>query len=261
MKRRDLIKQLGLAVPGLALSKSAAAAFLSANVNPVSDTTFNPTWQSLQNYKVPDWYRNAKFGIWAHWGPQCEPGYGDWYARGMYIEDSDQYKYHLKKYGHPSKFGFKDVINEWKADRWDPDQLLALYKKAGAQYFFALANHHDNLDLWNSSHHKWNSVTVGPKKDLIAGWAKAAKKQGLPFGVSVHAAHAWSWYEVAQRSDLNGALRGVPYDGKISKSAGQDKWWKGLDPQELYAQNHSLSENSLDNGMIHRQWDWTNGVS
>ncbi|MET0300668.1 MAG: alpha-L-fucosidase, partial [Flavitalea sp.] len=141
------------------------------------------------------------------------------------------------------------------------DHLLSLYKKAGAQYFFALANHHDNLDLWNSSHHKWNSVKVGPKKDIIAGWAKAAKKQGLPLGLSIHAAHAWSWYEVAQRSDRNGALKGVPYDGRISKSDGQGKWWQGLDPQELYAQNHPLSQNSLDNGMIHRQWDWGNGVS
>jgi alpha-L-fucosidase len=89
-------------------------------------------------YQVPDWFRDAKFGMWAHWGPQCQPERGDWYARGMYQEGSDQYKFHCEKYGHPSKFGFKDVINEWKAENWNPEELVGLYKNAGAQYFFAL---------------------------------------------------------------------------------------------------------------------------
>jgi len=102
----------------------------------------------------------------------------------------------------------------------DPDKLVALYKRAGAQYFFALANHHDNLDLWDSKYQPWNSVRVGPQKDLIAGWAKAARANGLKFGVSVHAAHAWSWYEVAQGADKTGPFAGVPYDGK----ADQGRW-------------------------------------
>ena len=82
--------------------------------------------------------------MWAHWGPQCQPEAGDWYARGMYQEGSSQYKYDLEKYGHPSKFGFKDVIHEWKAEKWDPEELVALYKNTGAQYFVAMAIHHDN---------------------------------------------------------------------------------------------------------------------
>ena len=219
------------------------------------------TWESLQQYKTPEWYRDAKFGMWAHWGPQCQPESGDWYARGMYQEGSWQYKTHVQKYGHPSKFGFKDVINEWKADKWNPEELVSLYKSAGAQYFMAMANHHDNLDLYDSKYQKhWNSTKVGPKKDLIAGWAKAARNNGLPFGVSVHASHAWRWYEVAQRSDKNGPLAGIPYDGKLTKADGKGKWWEGLDPQELYAQNHPLSENSLDDNAIHGQWDWGNGA-
>ncbi|MES2827138.1 MAG: alpha-L-fucosidase [Bacteroidota bacterium] len=259
MKRRTLIKS-GLA--GLAsLYTSSALAHLNV-AHGLADnvSTFEPTWDSLAKYKVPDWYRDAKFGIWAHWGPQCQPERGDWYARGMYQEGSDQYKYHLLKYGHPSKFGFKDVINEWKAEKWDPNELLALYKKAGAKYFMALANHHDNLDLYNSKHQKWNATNVGPKKDLMAGWAKAAKKQGLPLGVSVHAAHAWRWLETAQRSDKHGPLAGVPYDGKLTAADGKGKWWQDYDPQELYAQNHPLSQNSLDDGSIHGQWNWGNGV-
>ena len=116
----------------------------------------------------------------------------------MYQEGSGQYKSHLAAYGHPSVSGFKDVINTWKADNWDPERLVALYKRVGAQYFFAMANHHDNFDNWDSKYKPWNAVAIGPKKDLIAGRAKAAKNNGLPFGVSVHAAHAWTWYEAAQ---------------------------------------------------------------
>src|SRR5690606_8891184 len=133
----------------------------------------------------------------------------------------------------------------------------------GAQYFMALANHHDNLDLYNSSHHKWNSTNVGPKKDIVGEWEQAAKKRGLRFGVSVHAAHAWTWYETAQRADKNGPLKGVPYDGKLKESDGNGKWWEGLDPQGLYAQNHPMSKDSEDGGSIHKQWHWdvNTGVS
>lgn len=211
---------------------------------------------------MPDWFRDAKFGMWAHWGPQCEPEAGDWYARSMYQEDSWQYKFHVEKYGHPSKFGFKDVINVWKADKWNPEELVNLYKDSGAKYFMAMANHHDNLDLYDSKYQpNWNSVKVGPKKDIIAGWEKATRKAGLPFAVSVHSAHAWTWYETSQRSDKNGALAGVPYDGNLTKADGKGTWWEGLDPQELYAQNHPLSKNSSDNVGIHSQWNWEDGAS
>lgn len=263
MQRRELLKQLSLILPAPLLAKYAGA----INLLPVNDDAanlngpFKPNWQSLAQYKTPEWFRNAKFGIWAHWGPQCQPEFGDWYAREMYMEGHPKYKYHVEKYGHPSQFGFKDVINEWKAENWNPEELVALYKNAGAKYFMALANHHDNFDLYNSKYHKWNSLNVGPKKDLIGGWEKAARNNGLHFGVSVHAAHAWSWYETAQRADKEGKYAGIPYDGKLTKKEGKGKWWDGLDPQELYAQEHALSENSADNNGIHKQWNWGNGVS
>ncbi|MBE9584477.1 alpha-L-fucosidase [Mucilaginibacter sp. JRF] len=259
MNRRSLLKTGLTGLSALYISRSKAGKLLSLQGDSMADK-FKPTWASLEQYQVPDWFRDAKFGIWAHWGPQCQPEYGDWYARGMYEEGSDQYKYHCQKYGHPSKFGFKDVINEWKAERWNPEETLELYKNAGAKYFIALANHHDNFDLYNSKHQRWNSTRIGPEKDLLKGWANAAKRQGLPFGVSVHAAHAWRWLEVAQRSDKNGPYAGVPYDGKATIADGKGKWWDGLDPQELYAQNHPLSKNSLDGGSIHGQWDWQNGA-
>jgi alpha-L-fucosidase len=258
MERRSLLKGMAIGLSSMYLSKGYADHLLKA---PYAAGKFKPTWESLEQYQVPDWFRDAKFGMWAHWGPQCQPEYGDWYAREMYMEGGWKYNYHVKKYGHPSKFGFKDVINEWKADQWDPEELVSLYKKAGAKYFMAMANHHDNLDLWDSKYQQWNSMRMGPKKDIIDGWARAAKNNGLRFSVSVHAAHAWSWMETAQRADKNGPLAGVPYDGKLTKADGKGTWWEGEDPQELYAQNHPLSKNSQDNGMIHSQWAWGNGVS
>jgi len=234
---------------------------VNTDKEPVTPGKFQPDWESLSQYQVPEWFKNAKFGIWAHWGPQCQPGQGDWYARFMYNEGGREYKWHVANYGHPSQFGFKEVIHSWKADKWDPEKLVALYKRAGAQYFVAMANHHDNMDMWNSHYHQWNTVNVGPKQDVLAGWAKAARRNGLPFGLSSHAAHAWSWMEVAQRADKNGPLAGVPYDGKLTKEDGKGTWWEGLDPQELYAQNHPLSQGSDDIGRIHSQWGWGNGVA
>jgi alpha-L-fucosidase len=213
-----------------------------------SADTFQPTWASLAQYRTPDWFRDAKFGMWAHWGPQCQPEQGDWYARQMYIQGHRQYIAHMARYGHPSKVGFKDVIRTWRAEEWRPDELVALYQQAGAQYFMALANHHDNLDLWDSKHQPWNSVRVGPKKNLIGGWERATRRAGLRFGVSVHASRAWSWYEVSQGADKGGPMSGVAYDGKLTRAQGKGQWWDGLDPQDLYEQRHSPGK-ALE-------WDW-----
>ncbi|MEP6747977.1 MAG: alpha-L-fucosidase [Bacteroidota bacterium] len=260
MKRRTLLKTVvgtvpALAIPGLLTARDFF--YPSPAGEKIAAGPFAPTWNSLQNYKVPDWFRDAKFGMWAHWGPQCQPEHGDWYARSMYIEDSDDYKFHLKEYGHPSEFGFKDIINQWKAENFQPEQLIGLYKRAGAKYFMALANHHDNFDTYNSKYQPWNAVKMGPKKDLMAGWAKAAKSQGLRFAVSVHAAHAWMFYEKAQNSDQRDAYKGIPYDGRIKKEAGKNKWWEGFDPQDLYAQNHLPSTGGDQQNIFFTQWDWS----
>ncbi len=228
---------------------------------PMQTGKFEPTWDSLTQYETPGWFRDAKFGIWAHWGPQCEPESSDWYARHMYSQGHWQYNRHVERYGHPSKFGFKDVIHEWKAENWNPDELVGLYKRAGAQYFFAMANHHDNLDMWDSTYQPWNSVAVGPKRNIIGEWAEAAKKHGLRFGISVHAAHAWSWYETAQGADREGPLAGVPYDGKLTKADGKGTWWEGLDPQDLYEQDHTPSPDFQNLGKIHGRWEWGGGAS
>ena len=238
------------------------------NDESIATGQFTPDWESLRTYEVPEWFRDAKFGIWAHWGPQCVEGSGDWMARGLYLEGNGQYNYHRDHYGHPSEVGFKDILPLFKAENWDPEGLVKFYKEeCGAQYFFALGNHHDNFDLWDSQYQEWNSQNIGPKKDILDGWAKAAKKAGLPFGISFHADHAWTWYEPSRRFDLKGEKRGVKYDGWLTKedgyklnADGTEKWWKGLDPQNLYAQNHDFSDNTWDNGAIHRQWGWENGA-
>lgn len=242
-------------------STATPSVIVDTKAEPIPAGKFQPTWESLAEYQCPDWFRDAKFGIWAHWGPQCQPAAGDWYARHMYAEGHHQNKAHIAKYGHPSEFGFKDVIHEWKAEKWEPEKLVALYKRVGAKYFFAMANHHDNLDMWASKYQPWNSVAVGPKKDIIAGWAKAAKAQGLPFGVSVHASHAWSWYETAQGADKNGPKAGVPYDGKLTKTDGKGKWWEGLDPQDLYEQRHQPCPGFEQANSVHARWNWGKGVS
>jgi len=226
----------------LAVAASQARAADASATEPVAAGPFKPDWDSLQQYDCPAWFRDAKFGIWAHWSAQCVPEHGDWYARGMYEQGSSHYKYHLEHYGHPSKVGFKDICHLWKAENWEPEKLIALYKRAGAKYFVALANHHCNFDCWDSKYQPWNSVNIGPKKDIVGIWAKAARAAGLRFGATVHCARAWSWYEVAHGSDKDGPMKGVPYDGVLTKADGKGLWWDGYDPQDLYCRTHKPGE-------------------
>nr|WP_186973207.1 alpha-L-fucosidase [Bacteroides intestinalis] len=259
MRTKILLASLALSIGTLSAQNYQVP--VSEKNEPMMKGKFQPTWSSLENYQVPEWFRNAKFGIWAHWGPQCVEGSGDWMARSMYLEGSAEYKHHVEHYGHPSEVGFKDIIPLFKAEKWNPDKLVEFYKKIGAQYFFALGNHHDNFDLWDSKYQAWNSKNMGPKRDILAEWEQAARKYELPFGISFHADHAWTWYEPSQRYDRNGPKAGVPYDGTLTKADGKGKWWEGYDPQELYAQNHPMSKGSWVDGMIHSQWAWGNGAS
>ena len=210
MTRRTLLKLLAAAVPAMKGARSFAS---DEAIPPIQPGPFAGTRESLRAYTIPTWFRDAKFGIWAHWGPQSATEYGDWYARNMYIQGEWQYDHHVKTYGHPSKFGFKDIIPTWKADKFDADYLVGLYKKAGAKYFVSLAVHHDNFDLWDSKHTRWNSVRMGPRRDIVGLFRKAALKHNLRFGVSEHLAMSYKWFSVSHGSDKAGPLAGVPYDG------------------------------------------------
>jgi alpha-L-fucosidase len=210
--------------------------------SPVPDLSGNgpykPTWESLLQYEAPDWYRDAKFGIWAHWSPQCVPEAGDWYARKMYMEGSPDYKYQLNHYGHPSKFGYKELCAQWTLLNWQPEELIQRYKKAGAKFFIALANHHDGFDAWNSRFQPWNAMNMGPHRDVVGTWANIARRNGLRFGVTVHQARNWWWFQTAHGADGSGPLAGVPYDGRLYEAEGEDQWWQGFDPQQLYSVKH-----------------------
>lgn len=216
----NVLKRSGL----LFFSSLILTCFLNAQQQNIQDTggPFKPTDESLKQYKCPEWFRDAKFGIWAHWGPQAVPRQGDWYARRMYQENDPAYKYHMEHYGHPSEFGYKDIIPLWKAERWDPDKLMALYKKAGARYFVSMGTHHDNFFLWNSKLNKWNAANMGPKKDVVGIWQQAAKNQGLKFGVSEHLGASFTWFQTAHSHDSKGTKAGILYDGA------------NLDYQDLY---------------------------
>lgn len=232
-------------VPGRAQTETPASPI--ANL-PIAKGKFQPSDASLKGYEYPEWFRDAKFGIWAHWGPQAVPRQGDWYARRLYLHDGKRRdgtpmqdpdnKYHVEHYGHPSKFGYKDIIPLWKAEKWDPEKLMALYKKAGAKYFVSMGTHHDNFFLWNSRLHSWNSVRMGPKKDVVGLWQKAAKGQGLRFGVSEHLGASYTWFQAAHSADTTGPMAGVPYDGNDpryeelyhGKAAPDDTGWLTKNP-------------------------------
>ena len=206
--------------------------------NLAGDGPYKGTWESMLQYDAPEWYQDAKFGIWAHWSPQCVPEDGDWYARNMYIEGQRQYQFHLQHYGPQSRFGYKDLCAQWTLLNWDPDALIERYKKAGARLFIALANHHDGFDAWNSKHQPWNASAMGPHRDVVGDWAAAARKQGLRFGVTLHAARNWWWFQPCHGADSAGAMAGVPYDAEHSPQGGRGQWWQGLDPHLLYGVKH-----------------------
>ena len=192
------------------LATCAALCTMTASAAP---TQFTPDAASLSTYTAPDWFRDAKFGIWSHWGPQSVPRAGDWYARNMYIYGTPQYEHHLKHYGHPSKAGYKDIIPLWKAEKFDPEALMALYKQAGAKYFVSMGVHHDNFDLWDSKYHRWNAVKMGPKRDIVGAWRDAALRAGLRFGVSEHLGASYSWWTTSHGYDQMWPQFGVDYDG------------------------------------------------
>ena len=181
---------------------------------------FKPTFESLREFECPQWFQDAKFGIWSHCGPQSVPMFGDWYARNMYIQGSEQYNYHVRHYGHPSQFGYKDICKLWKAENFNPDELMDLYWKAGARYFVGQATHHDNFLNYPSQINKFNAANVGPMKDICGMWKKAADKLGMPFGLTEHLAASFSWWACNKGSDSYGPYKGVPYDGNDPEYAG-----------------------------------------
>ena len=211
---------------------------------PVADGEYKPDWKDLsQDYAVPEWWRDAKFGAWSHWDPQSMPEQGDWYARGMYIQGNRQYEYHLKQFGHPSEYGYKEICKNWVIDRWDPVNLMDLYVEMGARYFMAMGSHHDNFDCYDSEYQPWNSVRIGPKVDIVGTWEKEARKRGMRFGIGFHNTPGRTWGQfmtVRYKGDKTGPKKDVPYDALQTIWDGKGKWWEGMDPVDLYGPVHDI---------------------
>lgn len=203
---------------------------------PITPGPFEASWESIEkNYPgEPAWLREAKFGIWVHFGPQSAGESGDWYARNLYKSSHIAYKNHLNRFGHPSEVGYKDVLKTWNPSKLDPAAFAKLYQESGARFLMVQGVHHDNYDMWNSRYQPWNSVNIGPKRDFIGEWAKACRANGIRFGVTFHHEYTWWWWQTAFNSDTEGSKKGVPYDGHLTIADGKGKWWEGYDPRLLY---------------------------
>lgn len=183
---------------------------------------FEATWDSLRQYTVPDWYVDAKFGIFIHWGVYAVPAFGnEWYPRNMYRQGSPEFEHHIKTYGAHTDFGYKDFIAQFTADQFDPDAWAALFKESGAKYVMPVAEHHDGFALYDSDRSEWTSVKMGPKRDIIGELARATREQGLVFGLSSHRAEHWWFFDGGQKfpSDVQDARYAGLYAPAVQASS------------------------------------------
>ena len=153
---------------------------------------FKDNWESLSKFEAPKWYRNAKFGIFIHWGVYSVPAYdSEWYSRNMYVQGSKAYEHHLKTYGKHSKFGYKDFIPMFKAEKFDPDKWADLFARAGARYVVPVAEHHDGFQMYRSEISHWNAFEMGPKRDVLGELTLSCRERGIETGASSHRVEHW----------------------------------------------------------------------
>jgi alpha-L-fucosidase len=171
--------------------------------------SFKATWRSLGQYQVPDWYKDAKFGIFIHWGVYSVPAFGnEWYPRQMYRTGTPEFKHHVETFGPQKAFGYKDFIPLFKAENFDPGRWAELFRNAGAKYVVPVAEHHDGFAMYDCSLSDWCAAKMGPKRDILGELAEAVRSQGLVFGLSSHRAEHW-WF-------MNG---GVQFDSDVRDPA------------------------------------------
>jgi alpha-L-fucosidase len=198
----------------------------------IAQGPYSASWDSLEKFKVPKWYEDAKFGIFIHWGVYCVPGFdSEWYPRNMYLQDNRVFKYHLESYGPQSKFGYKDFIPMFKAEKFNADQWAELFRKSGAKYVVPVAEHHDGFPMYASDLTEWCAAKMGPKRDVVGELAAAVRKQGLHFGASSHRAEHWWFYNGGTTfdSDVNdprySAFYGPAQSDKVQpNNAYLDNW-------------------------------------
>ena len=153
---------------------------------------YRADWNSLSAYRVPEWYKNAKFGIFIHWGIYSVPAFGnEWYSRNMYIQGSPEFEHHRKTYGEQKDFGYKDFIPMFRAEKFDPKEWAELFKKAGARYVVPVAEHHDGFQMYDSEISKWNAANMGPKRNVLGELSAEFNRQGMVNGASTHRIEHW----------------------------------------------------------------------
>lgn len=186
--------------------KSSVREYLSQIDRVIAQGPYKDDWASLSGHEVPSWYRDAKFGIFIHWGVFSVPAYSyEWYPRHMYIKGTKEYEHHVKTYGPPDQFGYKDFIPAFRAEHFNADEWLDLFQRAGARYIMPVAEHHDGFQMYNSSLSEWNAVKMGPGRDVLGELKKAAEQRGITFCASSHRAEHY-WYFNGGRtipSDVN----------------------------------------------------------
>jgi len=188
-----------------------------------SHARYEPTWESLKNYKAPDWFKDDKFGIFIHWGVYAVPAYGsEWYPRNMYRKKEDVFGHHKKKWGDQLKFGYKDFIPMFKAEKWDPQEWAELFGKSGAKFVVPVAEHHDGFAMYDSSHTRWNCVQMGPRRDVLGELGKAVRARGMKLGASTHYAFNWKYYAHSDEFDTSNpaysGLYGRPHEAEAPQS-------------------------------------------
>jgi len=185
---------------------SALTNALAAIDQTIGEGSFKPDWLSLRAHTDPEWFRDAKFGIYTHWGPvtvgsEDGPAGVQWYGHSMYDTNSPTFNYHRKKYGDPHQVGYKDMIAKFTAEKFDAEAWAELFAKAGAKFAGPVAVHHDNFAMWDSQLTRWNSRNMGPHRDITGELAKAIRAHGLKFITTFHHGYAWRYYEPAFQFD------------------------------------------------------------
>jgi alpha-L-fucosidase len=158
-----------------------------------SQERYQANWESLKKYQIPDWFRDAKFGIFIHWGVYSVPAFREWYPHWMYEKGTETFTKHIEKYGPQNKFGYKDFIPMFKAEKFNADEWVDLFKASGAKYVVPVAEHHDGFAMYATALSKWNAAEMGPKRDIIGELAASVKKKGLILGLSSHRIEHW-WF-------------------------------------------------------------------
>jgi alpha-L-fucosidase len=221
---------------------SLAAQPLAAQTSANGITQVEPTWESMAaHYQVPQWFVDGKIGVWMHWGvpsaiDENRPNDGSHYGRRMYGPNEgesgmqlqmtkDLAAFHAKRYGPPSEFGYEDLVPLFKAEKWDPEALVKVFKDNGARFIMPVACHHDNFDMYDSFH-PWNSVDMGPKRDTLKQWKAAAYKYGLKFGVSTHLYWSPRFFNTARQYQTPGTLEAKLFNMEFDPKgyARQDSW-------------------------------------